>query len=131
VGILVFQLAFNAAPCLAAVKAPAPQDSRLQKPPTLKEKLLEVDPGTMLLVKLSSNENLRGRLPSMTDDGFTLQIAKGDKLSERTVAFSDVKSLKVEGKHGAARTVGYGVLWGLAALGTFMLIVLIAFAAGN
>ncbi len=112
VGILVFQL-LAVTPVAAAVKdSPSSQDSRSQEPPTLKEKFVEVNPGAIIVVKLNSAENVRGRFQSMTDDGFTMQIVKGDKLSERTLAFGDVKSFKVEGTHGAARTVGYVILGG-------------------
>lgn len=74
--------------------------------PTLKERILEVAPGSMIEVRLKNKQRLRGRLGEVTDEAFTVKLAKGNKIEDRRVAFDDLKSLKaIEEGSRPSRTV--------------------------
>jgi translation initiation factor IF-1 len=93
---------------------------------TLKEQILEVPPGTMIEVRLLNKQKIRGRLGDPTNEGFSLKTAQGDKIETQTVSFTDLKSFKkVEGAH-AAKTAGWIVLGGLAALGVLLVVLIVA-----
>jgi len=93
---------------------------------TMKERILEVPPGSMIEVRLLNKEKIRGRLGELTDEGFSLTTAQGEKIEAKKVAFTDVKSFKkVEGGK-AAKTAGWIVLGALAGLGVLMVVLLVA-----
>ncbi len=97
----------------------APEES--QAKPTLKERLLEVPPGTMIEVKLLNKQKIRGRLGELTDEGFTLTSAQGEKITTQKIAFTEVKSFKkVEGGKG-----GHAVVYALAGAGAIFVVLLI------
>lgn len=93
--------------------------------PTLKERVLEIPPGTMTEVKLVNKQKIRGRLGEVTDEGFTLTTAQGDKISTQKIAFTDVKSIKKVGGGKAGHVVAYS----LAGIGAFFLILFVVAAA--
>ncbi len=98
--------------------------------PTLKERILEVPPGTMIEVRLLNKQKIRGRLGEVTDEGFSVQTAQGNKIDTQKVAFTDVKSVKkLEGSTGTK--IGKGVVYALAGVGvlTFALIIWAASAS--
>lgn len=98
---------------------------------TLKERLLEIPPGTLVEVRLMNREKLKGRLGEASDEGFTLQTAKRNKIETRKIAFDELKSIKtLEGK-GTGKTAGYIILGGLAGIGVLFLILLAAYAHGG
>jgi hypothetical protein len=112
-------------------RAASPTQAESKAKPTFKERILEIPPGTMIEVRLLSKEKLRGRLGEITDEGFAVQTAKGNKIETRKIAFEDVKSLaKVEGRK-AAKTAGWIVLGVLAGVGALILIMVIALSASN
>lgn len=91
--------------------------------PTLKERILEIPPGTMIEVRLLNKQKLRGRLGEITDEGFSLQTAQGNKIETRKLTFDDLKSVKkVEGSK-AAKTAGWILVGVLAGIGALILIV--------
>jgi hypothetical protein len=88
---------------------------------TLKQRMLEVPPGTMIEVRLLNKQKIRGRLGELTDEGFSLTTAQGEKISTQKIAFTEVKSFKkVEGGKG-----GHVVLYALAGIGVALLVVFI------
>jgi hypothetical protein len=102
---------------------PGAQESTAK--PTLKERILEVAPGTMIEVKLLNKQKIRGRLGELTDEGFSLTTAQGEKITTQKIAFAEVKSFKkVEG--GKA---GHAAVYALAGIGAFFLILFIVYAA--
>ncbi len=111
----------------AATAAPGAQTGTEQKA-TLKEQILQVPPGTMIEVKLLNKQKMRGRLGELTDEGFSLTTAQGEKIQTQKIAFSDVKSFKrVEG--GKA---GHAVLYALAGVGAVLgTLVIVALARGD
>ena len=69
-------------------------------------------------VKLASKQKIRGRLGSISDPGFDLQFTKAGKIVTETLAFDNVKSVKVIGqgwstgkKIVAGTLIGRGVLF--------------------
>lgn len=111
----------------AAAAARAGQE-QTQPKPTIKERILEVPPGTMIEVRLVHKKKIRGRLGELTDQGFSLQTAQGNKIQTQQIAFADVKSIKkVEGNKG-----GHALLYALAGIGAFFVVMAIwAIARGD
>jgi hypothetical protein len=88
---------------------------------TLKERILEIRPGTMIEVRLHNKRKIRGRLGEVTDEGFSLTTAQGNKVIAQKVAFTEVKSLqKVEGGKG-----GRIALFVLVGVGVFLAVIII------
>jgi hypothetical protein len=104
----------------AAGAVPGAQEESKAKP-TLKERMIEVPPGTMIEVKFLNKQKIRGRLGELTDEGFTLTTAQGEKISTQKIAFTEVKSFKkVEGGKG-----GHAVVYALAGAGIIFVVLLI------
>jgi len=99
----------------------APRGSASQKP-SLKEQILQIPAAAQVEVRLLNKERFRGRLGEVSDDGFVVQIARGNRIETRVVAFGDVKSLKqIRNQHtfqhifiGVAMTVGLLLAVGFA-----------------
>jgi hypothetical protein len=110
----------------AAASAAAPRAQTAQSP-TLKERILEIQPGTMIEVRLRSKQKIRGRLGEVSDEGFSLTSAQGDKVATQKVAFTDVKSFKkVEGGKG-----GRIALFVLVGVGVFLAVIIIGAVNGS
>lgn len=80
--------------CLAAAAAgasPSPQDHP-EETPTVRERLQELPPHTMVQVKLH-NKKVRGRLSVVTRKGFVIQITAGDKTKNEKFSYDDVQSI--------------------------------------
>lgn len=89
----------------------------------MKERLLEVPPGTMIEVRLLNKKKLRGRLGEINDEGFNLTTAQGEKITKARIAFTDLKSFKkVEGKKAGAGRI---VIYMLAGIGVFVVVAII------
>lgn len=113
----------------AAAAVPAEQSGTKPKL-TLKERILEVQPGTLIEVRLLNKQKVRGRLGELTDEEFSLTTAQGEKIATQKVAFTDLKSFKKLEGDTTGKKVGKGLLYGLAGIGVFM-VVLIAWAASR
>ncbi len=105
--------------------------ARGPKPPqegqTRKEKVLAIPVGTMVEVKLVTKEKLRGRIGELTNEGFSLQVAKGNTLETQQISFSQVKSVKT--MEGTGSKVGKGLIYGLAGAGALLVTLIIVAAA--
>lgn len=112
---------------VGAAGAIPPGQAGTERKLTLKERILEVPPGTMIEVRLLNKEKIRGRLGELTDEGFSLTTAQGEKIEAKKVAFTDLKSFKKLEGDTAGKKVGKVVLYGLAGIGVLM-VVLIAWA---
>jgi tetrahydromethanopterin S-methyltransferase subunit G len=89
---------------------------------------MEIPPGTMIEVRLMDKHRVRGRLGEVTNEGFSLQTAQGNKVETQKIAFTEVKTLKkVEGTTG--KKVGKGVIYGLAVFGVLILVMTIVLVA--
>jgi len=114
----------------SATGASSPQETT--KKATVQERIMEIQPGTMIEVLLTNKHRLRGRLGEVTNEGFSLQTVQGNKVETQKIAFTEVKSLKkVEGETTGTK-VGRGVIYGLAGIGVLMMILIIwAMARGD
>jgi hypothetical protein len=102
-----------------------------ERKPTLKERILEIPPGTMIEVRLLNKQKIRGRFGNLTDEGFSLTTAQGEKIETVKVAFADVKSFKKLEGAKAAKTAGWIVLGALAGVGALVLIAIAVVASGD
>jgi hypothetical protein len=92
---------------------------------TMKERILEVPPGAMIEVRLLNKKKMRGRLGEINNEGFNLTTVQGDKILKEQIAFTNLKSFKkVEGNKA-----GHAVLYALAGVGVFLVIMIIWAAA--
>ena len=99
--------------------------------PTFKERVLEIPAGSMVEVHLKAKEKLRGRLGEISNEAFTVKVAKGNTIEDRKIAFDDVKSIKsVEASQGkrTALCILLGVGLAVATLG---IIAAIAISRGS
>ena len=110
----------------SATGASLPQETT--KKATVQERIMEIPPGTMIEVRLMNKQKLRGRLGEVTNEGFSLQTAQGNKVETQKIAFTEVKSLKNVGET-TGRKVGKGVIYGLAVVGILVVIMVIVVAA--
>ncbi len=91
---------------------------------TLKEQVSQIPAGSQVEVRLLNKERFRGRLGEVSDEGFTVQVATGNRIETRKVAFSDAKSVKAI-ERGKKRNIllGAGV--------TFVLLFVLAVTIGH
>jgi len=105
----------------AAASLPEEKTKKL----TVQETILEIPPGTMVEVRLVNKQRVRGRLGEVTNEGFSLQTAQGNKVETQKIAFTDVKSVKKAERETTGKGIGRGVVYGLAGIGVLMLILII------
>lgn len=106
--------------------APRARQEQAQGKLTIKERILEVPAGTLIEVRLLNKQKLRGRLGEVTNEGFSLQTAQGNKIETQQIAFTDVKSIKAHQRRG-----GHAVWYVLAGVGiVFATLFIIAAANG-
>ena len=67
--------------------------------PSLKERILEVPPKTMIEVRLLNKQKLRGRLGEVTDEGFSLQIAQASAQNADTFVYQNVCRFVLRNSH--------------------------------
>jgi hypothetical protein len=94
---------------LMAGSLPAAEPRNFMTP---QEAILDIPTGTPIEVRLKKGGRLRGRLDAVRDAQFDMTVAAKDRLETRTLAYSDVKSLK-ERKPITGGTVALGILAGL------------------
>ena len=107
----------------AALAVSLGQTSTEQKP-TLKERLLEVPPGTMIEVRLRGKQKVRGRLGELDNEGFNLTTVQGEKVVKEKIGYAEVKSFKKIEGHKA----GHALVYTLAGIGVLTVILLIVAA---
>lgn len=98
--------------------------------PTLKEKVVLINSGSVIEVVLKNKEKIRGRMGPVTDTGFDVQYVVKDQTTTRTVPFDDVKKVKQQRDEGMGlgTKIAIGVL---AGMGVLLLVSLIAVAASG
>ena len=100
---------------------------------TLQEQLIEIRPGSLVVVRLKNKEKLRGRLGELSNEGFILKYTKSNKIEERKVSFDELKSIKskrIKSKRGGSK-VGTAVVYMLAGVGATFLVLIAIFASGD
>lgn len=98
--------------------------SQVSQKPTLRERLLEIPPGSLVVVRLKNKDKLRGRLGEVSSEGFILKYAKGNEIEERKVGFDELKSIKSK-RRGSK--IGTAVVYVLAGVGVTFLVLLALF----
>jgi hypothetical protein len=101
-----------------------------EQKPTLKERILEIPPGAMIEVRLLNKQKIRGRLGDLTDEGFSLTTAKGDKIATQKVAFAELKSFKKVESGKAGNAVLYALAGIAAAVGILIIVGLVRWTSG-
>jgi len=99
--------AFTICSTASAAGAPSSPQTGTAKAPTMKERVLAIAPNTMVQVKLRSKQKISGRLGEVTNEGFLIQTATGDKIENQKISFNDVKSIKAVTERGKGRVSGY------------------------
>jgi len=91
---------------------------------SLKEQATQTPNGSVVEVRLANNQKIRGRLGSINDSGFELQHIRNDRVVTETLAFDNVKSVKVIGQGWSTgkkilvgTLVGAGVLFVIGCIG--------------
>lgn len=97
-GILSVQTALAASGSAFPKTAPVEPSAQEAK---LKQKVLKIQPQSMVRVGLKSNEELRGRLTQVTDESFTVKVVQGEAFADRQLAYSDVKFVRPEKSGGS------------------------------
>jgi hypothetical protein len=98
-------------------------------PQGVKEQFTQIPAGSVVEVKLADKHKIRGRLGSITDSGFDLQFTKAGKIVTDTLAFDNVRSVKVVGQGwSTGKKIVVGTLIGAGAI---FIIGLIACLAGG
>jgi hypothetical protein len=115
-------IAFLGNPILE-VRAAIASDGSASREQRLKERALAIPPGTMVEVKLRDKQKIRGQMGAVSDEGFTVQTAQGNKIEMKTVRFDQLKSIKKVG-HKPPR-IATGVAIGLVGLGILVVVIAI------
>lgn len=76
-----------------------PQVGSSQQTRTVAARVAQIPRGTEIEVRLFNKEKLRGRLGEVSVRGFTLLIATGNRIDERSITFDGVKYIKVIRPH--------------------------------
>jgi hypothetical protein len=98
-------------------------------PQGLKEHITQIPAGSIVEVKLAGKQKIRGRLGSITNSGFDLQFTKAGRTVTDTLAFDNVRSVKVVGQGwSTGKKIVVGTLIGA---GVIFIIGLIACLAGG
>ncbi len=115
------------ASCTCSAATGTPQSPTADQ--SLKERAALIPTGSVVVVKMRDKRTITGRIGSLNDDGFELQFVKDNKVVTETLAFSDMKSLKLKtDKMSKGAQIAVGTL---ATFGVIMLIFGIACAAGG
>ena len=75
----------------------------------VKEQVRVLPAGSPLEVKLTNRHKLKGRLGSIYDEGFDVQVSKSGTITPVRVAFADVQSLRQKSGISTKAKIGLGV----------------------
>jgi hypothetical protein len=102
--IILTAVLFANVPGAAASAAPKDTTSRIA------EKVVAMPPGSLVQVTMKtgsgSNKVLRGRLGEISQKSFHLNVAAGNQVSDREIAFDDVKSVRPAATAGSPDAQG-------------------------
>jgi hypothetical protein len=88
--------------------------------PSVQEKIVSIPMGSVVEVKLTSKEKLKGQLVTVAPSGITMRVAQGTGTQERVIAFDQIRSVADKSKD---RHTGLKILAGVGiAVGALMLI---------
>ncbi len=75
----------------------------------VRDRIRALPPGSMLEVKLTNEEKLKGGLGSASQEEFELRIARKGTIITRTVAFTEVRSVRLKRGMSTGAKIGLGV----------------------
>jgi hypothetical protein len=90
----------------------------------VKEQVRVLPAGSPLELKLKNRDKLKGRLGSIYDEGFEIQVSRSGTITPVRVAFADVQSLRQKSgmSTGAKIGLGVGIFVGMAALVSYLVL---------
>ena len=107
-----------------------PRPELTNKESTLRERVLKIPAGAIVVVRLRNKEKVKGRMGEVTNEAFTVQTATGNEIEKRTVSFDEVKSIKTASTTG--HKVGLGLtIAGVSAGAILLSIAILALAAAG
>jgi flagellar biosynthesis/type III secretory pathway M-ring protein FliF/YscJ len=102
-----------------------------EKQPTVQERLVLLPQGSVIEVKTTSKEKIKGKLGALATDSFEMQVAKGASVEKRSIRFAEVKKLTDKGlPESKARSISTTIVAGAIA-GVVAVVVLIAILASH
>ena len=93
----------------AGGKPGRPRPELTNKESTVRERVLNIPAGAIVVVRLRNKEKVKGRMGDVTDETFTVQTAKGNEIEKRTVSFDEVRSIKTASTTGHKVGLGLGI----------------------
>lgn len=114
-----------------SVPLPAFAKGAPQGKPTVQEKVVLIQAGSVVEVKTKDKRKVQGRLLAVASDSFDVQSAKGKTIGKQTFRFDEVKDVKQIQKEGGMSTgekITIGALIGAAAV---VVILLLAYVYGD
>jgi hypothetical protein len=87
--------------------------------PDIRAVALEIPTGVPVRIRTVSKQTIHGKLTAVTPDGVTLQVLEEDRITERAVPFTGMKSIKQTNKPmsgGKVVLITLGVLYAIGAL---------------
>lgn len=67
--------------------------------------------GTVVIVRLASGEEIRGRFESVTPDSLELMTATADTIGTRAIPLQDIKSIRQHSRTGRNMLAAFGGLF--------------------
>lgn len=114
---------------VGAAAGAVPPEERIKR---VKHSVAGIPAGAVVEIQLLSKEKFQGRLGAVTDAGFLVQVAKREKIEDRSLRFEEVKSIKhLSKEHPAVRVVTWAVVGGLVAVGVIVLVFVLRYVNGG
>lgn len=85
--------------------------------PSIRAATLEIPTGAMVRIKTTGKQTIHGKLVNISEEAVTLQLIENDRITERSVPFANVKSIRQTDKPmsaGKGVVIVLGVFIGLA-----------------
>ncbi len=93
--VVAFVLGVMAVPAQQpSEKSPASRPAETIQQQQVKEQALVIPQGSSIEVKLFNGKKLRGRIGQVSDAGVALRAVFENKIEERTIPFTDIKSVR-------------------------------------
>ena len=88
----------------------------------LKQKIVEWGTNKNVSVKLKSGSKFEGRIATISDSNFTVQLVENGQVSARGINYTEIDKISGKGDSNGASIAGWIVLGAAAAVGTLCLI---------
>ena len=98
---------------MGAPDVPGPSQAPASSGPTIKERVSQIPAGSVVQIRLTNKEQLKGKIGSVSEEGVVLKNFNSSKARERLIAYSEIQSIGVA-KSGskALKIIGIvGLVW--------------------